>query len=171
MSFVCRSRGHIYMHFRRKNNMLILSLAAQLFVSRFIHFFKMVNSWKQAQRSQKHKYKKHRADLIWSSDFIYTDASYSELGLQYTQMLLIPVQTFVTLTFRNWTRWPVTVFLASRRLFLKHFTSIFPVHNLPYVLQIIGFHVFVLHHGNIEIVNILVIEKIKRAGTKDYIAV
>lgn len=35
--------------------------------------------------------------------------------------------------------------IVSRILFLINFTHIFPVYNLPYVLQIICFHIFVLH--------------------------
>lgn len=38
--------------------------------------------------------------------------------------------------------------IVSRNLFLINFTCIFPVYNLPYVLQIICFNIFVLHEDN-----------------------
>lgn len=42
--------------------------------------------------------------------------------------------------------WPkIPAKSTSRGLILKHFASIFPVNNLPNVLQIVSSHIFVLH--------------------------
>lgn len=76
------------MQFRRKNNLYL-----DLFI--FSKWSTLENRLKEAKNTST---KNTEQISFGARTLIYTDASYSELGLRYTQMLLIPVQTYVTLT-------------------------------------------------------------------------
>jgi hypothetical protein len=73
----------------------------------------------------------------------------TNFGLLFTLMLIFPTYTWPDPAFsKNPSTRLSLLSLETWTLLLINFTCIFPVNNLPYVLQIIRFHIFVLHQDN-----------------------